>query len=175
MTSALDKYISDMRSSLQIILLKELPSFLQQRFSFDEYELELALREYLNGNVIAKADPTQTMSATPCTKIEKSQNCVCPYPVNGEKCGTKIRGNFKYCSKHRSKKDSKSFDAAENVVIRNDIIKSWIIAQSEFTVKSPNEMIVDGMITGTGKNIKKIALTPAGIKKALELGLKIKK
>jgi len=173
----LERFVSDVKINLQTKLLEELPLFLQQKFQLDELEVEKALTEFLNGSTLLKKEKTSLVSEEEeiITKTPSvhPKNVYCQYTVLGESCGTKIRGDFKYCSKHRNKKDDKVFDASENVIIRNDTIKSWIIAQTEFTVKSPNEILVDGLVKGSGKNAKKFPLTAEAIKKAKSMGLKI--
>lgn len=171
----LERFVSDVRITLQTRLLEELPLFLQQKFQLDELEVEKALCEFLNGTtLIKKQEQKKDTETITCTPNVHPKNVYCPYIVLGEACGTKIRGNFKYCSKHRNKKDiEQTFNASENVIIRNDTIKSWIIADTEFTVKSPNDIIVDGLVKGSGKNAKKLPLTKDAIKKAKNMGLRV--
>lgn len=90
----------------------DLAEFLSERFGVDTIEMSDAIKNYLGYNSTPSPVPKpsirkvkKSLGTKPATTgIKTCQFVVTRGHKEGEQCGTNIRGNGTYCSKHKNRK-----------------------------------------------------------------------
>ena len=158
-------------------LTKDLAEFLSERFGLDTIEISDAIKNYLGYNSTPSPVPepsVKKIKKSPGTKpattgIKTCQFVVTRGPKEGKQCGTNIRGNGDFCSKHKNRKTIQTVKVDD--VSRNAKAKCWVIDGTNFAVKSPQNKLVIGTVLGSKVN----SLTIVNSKKARALGLSVMK
>ena len=169
--------IEQVTNTITNALTTDLAEFLSDHFGLDTIEMSDAIKNYLGYNSTPSPIPkpsVKKIKKSPLIKpattgIKTCQFVVTRGPKEGKQCGTNIRGNGDFCSKHKNRKTVQSAQIGN--IIRNIKAKCWVVEGTNFAVKSPQNKLVIGTVLGSKVN----SLTNVNTTKAREMGLLVMK